>query len=117
MGPNLANIAKESSLQGEGDYTACAVVNQLQTQLLKKVKTQLITSCTSTLMPFPLYRDFPGSGYWVLYCLTSKQVLCTTFVCRKSVFQQFSLFMHNYILTEACQCYATMIKSNVKLHP
>ena len=58
------------SIQGEGDSTACAVVNQLWAWLFTNNKKyfsnhqqpilQLVDDCISGIVTFPVYRDFPG---------------------------------------------------------
>ena len=62
-------LTSEISIQGEGDGTGCAVVNQLWAWLIlnhekcftvkQKTILQLIENCTCGTIPFPLYRDFP----------------------------------------------------------
>ena len=65
----FSNLIREISIQGEGDGTACAVVNQLWASLFTNNKQyfsmrqhlilQLVDDCASGKVTFSLYRDFP----------------------------------------------------------
>ena len=68
---------RDISIQGEGNDNFCAVINQLWGRLIFKYEKyclmgqqpnlQLIDNCTSCTLPFPLHRDFPGSGPFINY--------------------------------------------------
>ena len=66
------HCTRETSIQGEGDGTACAVVNQLWAWLFTMCRKyfskhqqpilQLFDNSTSGILNFLLYRDFPDSA-------------------------------------------------------
>ena len=83
---DVKGMTREISIQGEGDGTSCAVVNQLWAWLFtnsnKKISMhqqlilQLVDNCTSGILTFPLYRDFP----------VFLRVLCSNLKLRNLIF-------------------------------
>ena len=107
--PQVSKIhAREISIQGEGDGTRCAVVNQLWAWLIlnhekyfsvkQQPILQLIDNCTCGTIPFPLYRDFPGE--------TKVDIDLPNYLIKKSKCQKVTTVIHWYQGTKSVRKFA-----------